>query len=217
MKHAKGQVRPPAEMSHEGWSETHSPDLAPMRRPRSGLMRGGGLGRGGGGFTLVELIVVIAVIAVLSIIAFPISSRVFQAGKAAACVSNLRNLGVALNLYLADHKQMMPTLKAGRASTAEDVPVIDNTLNAYSNDPRVFACPSDSKGIAAASGTSYYWNSALNGQSVTNLHFLLLNAQNGEIPVLSDKEGFHPYAENKVNILYADGHASQDLKFVTTQ
>ena len=43
------------------------------------------------------------------------------------------------------------------------------------------------------------------------------NGQSAQIPVLSDKQGFHPYAANKVNILYADGHASQDLNFTTAQ
>jgi prepilin-type processing-associated H-X9-DG protein len=32
---------------------------------------------------------------------------------------------------------------------------------------------------------------------------------------MSDKEGFHPYLDKKVNILYADGHATKDLKFST--
>lgn len=169
------------------------------------------------GFTLLELIVVMAVVSILAFLAFPITSRVIETSKAAACVSNLRNLGVALNLYLGEHNQVMPILQAGRQSLSQDVPVIDNTLNAYVHDAHVFACPSDTQGIAAATGTSYFWNSVLNGQSVTHLQFLLSNGQNSEIPVLSDKEGFHPYASNKVNLLYADGHASPDLRFITSQ
>jgi prepilin-type N-terminal cleavage/methylation domain-containing protein/prepilin-type processing-associated H-X9-DG protein len=172
-----------------------------------------------GGFTLLELVVVIAVIAILTAIAFPVTSRVIQAERASACVSNLRQLGAALQLYLGEHNQVMPTLQAGRTSVSQNVPVIDNTLNTYAPDPRIFACPADNLGIAAATGTSYFWNSGLNGQSATNLRFLLLAqpGQNAEIPVLSDKQGFHPYASNKVNILYADGHASQDLIFTTSQ
>jgi prepilin-type N-terminal cleavage/methylation domain-containing protein/prepilin-type processing-associated H-X9-DG protein len=169
------------------------------------------------GFTLVELIVVVAIIAVLVSIAVPVSSHVIQSGKAAACVSNLSNIAVALQLYLGDHNQVMPTLQAGRASVSDNVPVIDNTLSAYVREPRVFACPADAQGLAAATGTSYFWNSVLNGQSVAHLRFFLSNGQNSEIPILSDKQGFHPYAANKVNILYADGHASQDLRFVTSQ
>ena len=169
------------------------------------------------GFTLVELIVVMAIIAILIAIAFPATAHVVANSRAAGCVSNLRNIGAALDLYLGDHSQIMPALAAGRTSTSQNVPVIDNTLNAYVRDSRVFACPADTQGIAAATGTSYYWNSALNGQSSANLKFLFANGQNSEIPLLSDKEGFHPYATNKVNLLYADGHASQNLIFVTSQ
>jgi len=173
--------------------------------------------RGGRGFTLVELIVVMAVIAILAALAYPATLRGIQAGKAAGCISNLNSIGVALNLYLGEHRQMMPPLKAGRELVSDDVPVIDNTLNAYARDPGVFACPADNLGIAAKSGTSYYWNSVLSGQSVTNLQFFNAKGTNSEIPVISDKQGFHPYTANKVNVLYADGHASQNLEFVTSQ
>jgi prepilin-type N-terminal cleavage/methylation domain-containing protein/prepilin-type processing-associated H-X9-DG protein len=166
-------------------------------------------------FTLIELIVVTAIIAILVALAFPVTSRIVQGGRATACISNLNSLGVALNLYLGEHNQLMPNLQAGRTSTSLNVPVIDNTLNVYVNDPRVFACPADNLGIAAATGTSYFWNSVLSTQSVTHLRFF--NGLNSEIPVLCDKQGFHPYAANKVNLLYADGHATQDLKFVTSQ
>jgi len=168
-------------------------------------------------FTLAELLVVMAVIAVLAGIAYPVTSRVIGYSRAASCLGNLRNIGAALNLYLGEHSEIMPNLQAARASTADNVPVIDNTLNAYLPDKQAFACPADNQGIAAATGTSYYWNSALNGQSAAHLQFFLANGQNAEIPVLSDKQGFHPYAANKVNLLYADGHASQDLTFATSQ
>lgn len=166
-------------------------------------------------FTLVELIVVIAIIAVLSAIAVPVYQRVIQGGRATACVSNLRQLGVALNLYLGEHNLTMPTLAAGRTDTSENVPVIDNTLNTYAPNPRVFACPADTAGLAAKSGTSYHWNNALNGQMLGNLNFLHLITDMSRIPILSDKQGFHPYSQNKVNILYADGHADKELSFFT--
>ena len=164
-------------------------------------------------FTLIELLVVIAVILVLAGITVPVTSRIVQNARAASCTSNLRQLGAALNLYLGDHNQVMPTLQEGRSSTTQNVPVIDNTLNTYVSDPRVFACPADNKGLDAATGTSYAWNNGLNGQSATNLTFFLSNGHNSQIPLMGDKEGFHPYALNKVNLLYADGHISQELTF----
>jgi prepilin-type N-terminal cleavage/methylation domain-containing protein/prepilin-type processing-associated H-X9-DG protein len=172
-------------------------------------------------FTLIELIAVIAIVAILAALAFPVTARVTQGAKAAGCISNLNSIGVALNLYLGEHNQIMPSLQAGRATTSgtsSNIPVIDNTLNAYARDPRVFACPADNAGLYASTGTSYFWNSAIDGQSTANLHFIF-NSNNQHaslIPLLSDKQAFHPYATNKVNLLYADGHASQDLNFVTS-
>lgn len=182
-------------------------------------------------FTLIELIVVISIIAVLSAIAFPVTARVVQSSKASACASNLRQLGAALNLYLADHKEIMPDLLEGRTSTSGTGAVIDNTLNTYVQDPRIFLCPADnlpaSAGTGAGSGTSYGWNNALDGQSATNLEFLpgflttgsngSGGGQNAEIPIMGDKQGFHPYTANKVNLLYADGHISQDITFGISQ
>ena len=167
-------------------------------------------------FTLLELLVVIGIVAVLSGVSYPLYQRMVQSGRAAACVSNLRQIGIALNLYLNEHNQVMPTMKAGRTTLADDVPVIDNTLNTYAPNPRVFACPADTAGLAAASGTSYYWNVALNGQSVSTLNFLRLPGGPALIPILSDKQAFHPYTETKVNILYADGHADKSFNFVTS-
>ena len=164
-------------------------------------------------FTLVELLVVLAVIAALSALSVPVYSRVVQSSRAAACMSNLRQLGAAVQLYVNDHNMVMPTLAAARADKTQSVAVIDNTLNVYATNPKVFVCPADSLGDAAGSGTSYYWNSLLNGQSVTNLHLLNLSTTNSLIPVLCDKDPFHPYVKSKVNMLYADGHTTSELTF----
>lgn len=165
-------------------------------------------------FTLVEILVVIAIVAVLAGLLFPALTRTVASSRAAACVSNLRQLGSALNLYLAEHDNTMPTMEAGRRSLAEDVPVIDNTLDRYADSPEVFACPSDDQKFATTTGTSYFWNTALNGQAVAALNFFTVESKS-RIPLLSDKEGFHPYEDNRVNILFADGHAARELKFTT--
>lgn len=165
------------------------------------------------GFTLLELLVVIVIIAILAGLLVPAFRYAQQMSRAAACASNLRQIDVALNLYLAEHNAVMPpTMQASRASTSVNVPVIDDTLNQYAPDPRVFICPADNLGVGSSTGTSYYWNSALDGQSVASLHFLTIYTLSN-IPLLSDKQGFHPYVQNKVNMLYADGHATQDLTF----
>ncbi len=164
------------------------------------------------GFTLLELVTVIAIVGVLVALIFPAVQRVKASGHATACVANLRQIGAGLNTYLSENGMKMPELRGGRASLDEDSPVIDNTLNRYVSDPRVFACPADSK-YAKLSGTSYYWNVALNNQPLADLNFLNLARTLSRIPVLSDKEGFHPMLKDQVNILYADGHATKDLRF----
>jgi prepilin-type N-terminal cleavage/methylation domain-containing protein len=164
-------------------------------------------------FTLVELLVVVAVVAVLAALAFPLVSNFQEKGRAVACVQHLRTLGAALNLYLGENNLIMPTLALARGSITDDVPVIDNTLDRYVSDKRAFACPSDNR-YAKLTGTSYHWNSALNGQPLAGLNFLGMGDQPAHIPVMGDKEGFHHDPDHKVNILYADGRASKELSFV---
>ncbi|HSI12861.1 MAG TPA: prepilin-type N-terminal cleavage/methylation domain-containing protein [Chthoniobacter sp.] len=166
-------------------------------------------------FTLIEMIVVIAIIAILAAFAYPVYQRSVASGRAAACLANLRQLSAGLNAYLNENDMKMPTLQIGRDNISQDVPVIDNTFDKYISDKRVFACPADNKNFATKTGTSYCWNVALNGQAVANLNFLQLATDSSHIPVISDKEGFHPYLQDKVNILYADGHATKDVKFFT--
>ncbi len=162
--------------------------------------------------TILELLVVIAIIALLSTLLVPIYRRVTETGRATACLSNLRQVGVGLAAYLTDNNNTMPILKTARELLSDQVPVIDTTLDKYVTTKAVFACPADRK-FAAASGTSYLWNVTLNGQTLGNLNFLGLVDEHSRIPILADKEGFHPYTKDKVNILYADGHATKELKF----
>jgi prepilin-type N-terminal cleavage/methylation domain-containing protein len=165
-------------------------------------------------FTLLEVLVVVAIIAVLALVGVPAYRRYQEKGRATACMQHLRQLGAALNFYLADHQGIMPTLKLGREKITDDEPVIDNTLDRYLPDKKAFKCPSDERWFQQ-SGTSYHWNNALNGQSVASLNFMAFADTPGVIPVMGDKEGFHNDPDHKINILYADGRASRDLTFVT--
>ena len=184
------------------------------------MIRSTGRDEGPGGsllspaFTLLELLIALAIVAVLTGIAWPVYQHLVQSSRASACMSNLRQIGSALNLYLGEHNMVMPVLKAGRASTADDVPVIDDTLNAYAPDPKVFACPGDTSGQAAVTGTSYFWNVALSGQAMSTLNFFNHTGV-AMIPVLSDKGAYHPYLPSRVNLLYADGHTDKEISFAS--
>ncbi|MBL8066982.1 MAG: prepilin-type N-terminal cleavage/methylation domain-containing protein [Armatimonadetes bacterium] len=55
------------------------------------------------GFTLVELLVVIALIAILAAIIFPVFSQAKEAGKRSSCLSNVKETGMAVQLYNSDY------------------------------------------------------------------------------------------------------------------
>lgn len=59
-------------------------------------------------FTLVELLVVIALIAILAALMMPALGRAQALGRSSACLSNLRQMGVAWHLYLGDHGDRFP-------------------------------------------------------------------------------------------------------------
>ena len=61
-----------------------------------------------GAFTLVELLVVIGVIALLVALLLPALGRSREQAKQVACLSNLRQLGVAIELYCQDNNGWFP-------------------------------------------------------------------------------------------------------------
>lgn len=60
------------------------------------------------GFTLVELLVVVGIIAVLAALLFPVFARVRAKAQNATCLSNLKQIGLALTQYTADHDGVFP-------------------------------------------------------------------------------------------------------------
>lgn len=60
------------------------------------------------GFTLIELLVVIAIIALLSAILFPVFSKAREKARQTHCASNLKQIGLALSMYVQDYDETLP-------------------------------------------------------------------------------------------------------------
>jgi prepilin-type N-terminal cleavage/methylation domain-containing protein len=60
------------------------------------------------GFTLVELLIVIGIIALLMAILFPVLSATRKKANITTCLSNMKNLGMAVQLYVSDNDNGYP-------------------------------------------------------------------------------------------------------------
>ena len=169
-------------------------------------------------FTLIELLVVIAIIAVLASLSMVAWQRTRRTSQAAMCMGNLRQLGSALVRYVGEHDGTFPTLVLARQNKTDPFDAIDTVLKPYLTDMRVFNCPADERKLWETSGTSYLWNWKLSGQKLAALRVSFVAKgiidEASRIMVMGDKEGFHPHLTNNVNVLYADGHTSNELTFL---
>ncbi len=159
-------------------------------------------------FTLIELLVVIAIIGLLGALLLPALSRAKESARGAACLSNLRQVGIALQLYVQDNNNRLPVMRDKSLTTTNDLRAPDQVLSNHVGNVAVLRCPSDRQQVFENTGSSYSWNSLLNGQDAERLNVFGLHFDPHQIPVMFDKEKFHlARGEKKAqNFLYADGH-----------
>jgi len=114
-------------------------------------------------FTLIELLVVIAIIAILASILFPVFARAREQARKAACQSNLKQIGLAIAMYVQDYDETYPLGSMGYSSVQPDWYDDGNAHTAYwysifqpyVKSRQVFVCPTAGK--IDYSG-SYGWN-----------------------------------------------------------
>jgi len=115
------------------------------------------------GFTLIELLVVIAIIAILAAILFPVFAKAREKAISINCLSNLKQLGLAYQLYFGDWDGYFPIAYNDYASTPSTPPCWSSGLLPYvENNYGIFRCMTDN--VARGAGMhacSYAINSGV--------------------------------------------------------
>lgn len=79
------------------------------------------------GFTLIELLVVIGIIAILAAILFPVFSAAREKARSARCLSNMQQIGQAIELYVQDNAGFFPTWSISHPAVPP--PTVDAATN----------------------------------------------------------------------------------------
>ncbi|HUC83718.1 MAG TPA: DUF1559 domain-containing protein [Candidatus Acidoferrales bacterium] len=174
-------------------------------------------------FTLVELLVVLAIIAILAALLLPVFKRAKEEARATACLSNLHQIGLALQVYVQENNNKLPVMRDAptdpAAAATNSFPTIDKVLPAQLGNNHVLHCPSDWQNLFATTGSSYSWNSLLNGEDADHLIVFGIHFDPHQIPLVFDKDAFHAARgpTKAVNYLYADGHIKNLLAIAGTK
>jgi prepilin-type N-terminal cleavage/methylation domain-containing protein/prepilin-type processing-associated H-X9-DG protein len=95
------------------------------------------------GFTLIELLVVIAIIAILAAILFPVFARARAAARKTSCLSNVKQVSLAVLQYVQDYDEKFPGWSWGRRYEHFSNEFWDAAVLPYVKNLGVFQCPED--------------------------------------------------------------------------
>ena len=105
-------------------------------------------------FTLIELLVVIAIIAILAAILFPVFAQAKAAAKTTACMSNMKQMGLALQMYVGDYDDLMIFRSNWAYSRSGNTTILGagdsfnnyrwwNLFAPYTKNNQILKCPAD--------------------------------------------------------------------------
>ena len=164
-------------------------------------------------FTLIELLVSIGIIAILAGLTMGVTSRAKNYAKRMNCVNNLRQIGIAINVYSAENNGFYPnacSLPSFNKANGDNVIRLCDILPIQSNS-KVFLCPSDSDSPSwfLREGSSYEFNGKLSGEKIDSFSEVVQYGASKVVAVF-DYDCFHAVlpAPRTKNYLFVDGHVN---------
>jgi prepilin-type processing-associated H-X9-DG protein len=165
-------------------------------------------------FSLIELLVVIGIIGLLTSLLMPALSRAKGKANDTKCISNLRQIGIALSIYADENQGRLPFAERRPTQPVNPTNILPRIVDVLSNHvggaTAIFRCPNDHAGYFEKEGSSYEWNYQANGQPIV-LPGVISGIQMTAVKarLMYDYENFHPGSTNGTkNVLHGDGHVA---------